>query len=158
MNFKLITTFVFFAGTTVAALANGTHAGGHGEKLAVGEPGDKSKISRILFVTMKDDENGMRFTPKEISVKQGETIKFMIKNEGTVDHEFVLDDEPKMMAHKVLMEKFPEMEHDDPNMIRLASGKSSEVIWKFTNAGSFKFGCLIPGHMESGMVGPVVVK
>ena len=32
-----------------------------------------------------------------------------------------------------------------------------EVIWTFANAGSFEFGCLIPGHYESGMKGDVTV-
>ena len=33
------------------------------------------------------------------------------------------------------MEKFPEMEHDDPNAIRLAPGETGEIVWTFANAG-----------------------
>jgi Cu/Ag efflux protein CusF len=50
-----------------------------------------------------------------------------------------------------------DMEHDDPNSVRLDEGKSGEVIWTFSKAGTFEFACLIPGHYESGMHGPITV-
>ena len=62
-----------------------------------------------------------------------------------------------MKKHKALMEKFPEMEHADPNSIRLEPGAKGEIIWKFSASGEFQFACLIPGHMEAGMQGPVLV-
>ena len=42
--------------------------------------------------------------------------------------------------------------------LRLVPGEEGEVIWSFTNTGSFEFACLIPGHYESGMRGDVVVQ
>jgi len=50
------------------------------------------------------------------------------------------------------------MEHDDPNAIRLAPGKSGVIAWKFTQSGEFEFACLIPGHRESGMIGLAAVR
>jgi uncharacterized cupredoxin-like copper-binding protein len=32
-----------------------------------------------------------------------------------------------------------------------------EFVWTFTNAGSFEFAGLIPGHYEAGMHGPILV-
>jgi len=58
--------------------------------------------------------------------------------------------------HKKAMAEM-EMEHDDPNSVRLDTGAAGEVIWTFTNAGTFEFACLIPGHYESGMHGPISV-
>jgi uncharacterized cupredoxin-like copper-binding protein len=140
------------------ALASGTHAGGHGEKMAVGEAGDKAKASQTIRVTMKETDDGkMIFTPAVIKVRKDQTVKISIKNAGTVDHEFVLDQEDKILEHKAVMEKFPEMEHADPNSIRLAAGQSGEIIWKFTTDGQFKFACLVPGHYEAGMHGDVTV-
>ena len=49
------------------------------------------------------------------------------------------------------------MEHDDPNSVRLDVAQTGEIIWSFTNAGSFEFACLIPGHYEAGMHSDVVV-
>ena len=50
-----------------------------------------------------------------------------------------------------------DMEHDDPISVRLDPGMEGEVIWTFANEGSFEFACLIPGHYESGMHGPITV-
>ncbi len=140
------------------ALASGNHAGGHGEAMAVGEPGKKANATQTIRVTMKETEDGkMIFTPSTFKVRKGQTIVFAIKNAGELDHEFVLDQEDKIIEHKAAMEKFPEMEHDDPNAIRLAAGESGEIIWKFTNDGTFKIACLVPGHYDAGMHGDVTV-
>ncbi|MGT2442963.1 cupredoxin domain-containing protein [Ensifer adhaerens] len=140
------------------ALASGNHAGGHGEAMAVGEPGKKANATQTIRVTMKETEDGkMIFTPSTFKVRKGQTVVFAIKNAGELDHEFVLDQEDKIIEHKAAMEKFPEMEHDDPNAIRLAAGKSGEIIWKFTNDGTFKIACLVPGHYDAGMHGDVTV-
>ena len=50
------------------------------------------------------------------------------------------------------------MEHDEPHMAHIAPGGTGEIGWRFPNAGTFYFGCLIPGHFEAGMVGKVTVK
>jgi Cu/Ag efflux protein CusF len=76
---------------------------------------------------------------------------------GELEHELVVDTVAKNEEHKALMEKFPEMEHEDPNAIRLAPGETGEFIWTFANTGTFQFACLIPGHMEAGMHGPITV-
>ena len=60
--------------------------------------------------------------------------------------------------HGKLMEKFPDMEHADPNGKTLEAGKSAEMLWKFTKAGTFEFACLVPGHHQAGMHGLVIVK
>lgn len=140
------------------ALAGGNHAGGHGEAMAVGEPGKKANATQTIRVTMKETDDGkMIFTPSTFEVRKGQTVRFVIKNAGELDHEFVLDEEGKIMEHKALMEKFPEMEHDDPNAVRLATGESGEIIWKFTHDGTFKIACLVPGHYDAGMHGAVTV-
>ena len=140
------------------ALAAGSHEGGHGEAMAIGEPGKKASATQTIRVIMKETEDGkMIFSPATFKVSKGQTVRFSIKNAGELDHEFVLDTHDQVMEHKAIMEKFPEMEHDDPNAIRLAAGKSGEIIWKFTNDGTFKIACLVPGHYDAGMHGDVTV-
>ncbi|MBD9498899.1 cupredoxin domain-containing protein [Ensifer sp. ENS01] len=149
---------ILVAALASPALASGNHAGGHGEAMAVGEPGKKANATQTIRVTMKETDDGkMIFTPSTFKVRKGQTVVFAIKNDGELDHEFVLDQEDKIIEHKAAMEKFPEMEHDDPNAIRLEPGKSGEIIWKFTNDGTFKIACLVPGHYDAGMHGDVTV-
>lgn len=155
---KTLTIAAFAALLATPVLASGSHAGGHGEAMAVGEPGNKAQATQTIRVTMKETDDGkMLFTPNSFKVRQGQTVVFSIKNAGELDHEFVLDQEDKIMEHKAVMEKFPEMEHDDPNAIRLAAGKSGQIVWKFTNGGTFRIACLVPGHYDAGMHGDVNV-
>ena len=80
------------------ASASGTHAGGHGHEAdeAIGKPGVATKTTRTINVDMADS---MRFTPADISVKQGETVRFVIKNSGQLKHELVIVTEKELMDH-----------------------------------------------------------
>ena len=139
--------------TAPVAQAAGQHGGGHGES-AIGEPGKAAKVTRTVKIEMSD---AMRFTPSSIDAKQGETIRFVITNSGKVKHELVLGTEKELQEHYEVMKKFPEMEHDDPNMVTVAPGKTGQVIWNFTKAGKIDFACLQPGHYDAGMKGAVAV-
>lgn len=140
--------------TAAVASASGTHTGGHDADEAIGKPGVATKATRTINVDMTD---AMRFTPAGINVKQGETVRFIIKNSGVLKHELVLGTEKELKEHYEVMKQNPEMEHADPNMVTLAPGKSGEIIWQFTKAGKVDFGCLQPGHYDAGMKGTVKV-
>jgi uncharacterized cupredoxin-like copper-binding protein len=120
-----------------------------------GQEGNPKKVTKTIKVDMTDN---MRFTPSALTVKRGETIKFVVHNGGKVLHEMVLGTKQSIKAHAELMKKFPEMEHADANMAHVPPGKAGEVVWQFTKAGEFAFACLQPGHFEAGMVGKVTVK
>jgi uncharacterized cupredoxin-like copper-binding protein len=137
----------------------GTGDPGHNHKtFSAGTPGDPLKPARTVEVTMREADGSMSFTPDRIEVRRGEQIKFALKNAGTQDHEFMLATKGENVTHGKLMERFPEMEHDDPNGKRLAPQTSSDIVWKFTKKGSFEFACLIPGHYQAGMHGSILVK
>ena len=138
----------------IPALATGNHAGGHEAEGAIGQPGIASEVTRTLKVDMSDT---MRFSFSNIAVKQGETVRFIVKNSGKVKHEMVLGTEKELKEHAELMKKNPEMEHADDNMVTVAPGNTGEIIWQFTKAGKVDFACLQPGHYEAGMKGVVRV-
>lgn len=125
------------------------------EAKAFGQEGDPKKVTRVVKLSAADT---MRFTPADVTVKRGETVKFLVHNDGKVLHEMVLGTPQELKAHAELMKKFPEMEHSDANMAHVKPGTDGEIIWQFTQAGEFQFACLIPGHFEAGMVGKVTVK
>ena len=163
MKFRLST---LIGAAAALALSTGLALAGPGEpghshkSFAAGEPGDPKKpIARTIEVTMKEtDDAKMLFEPNKVEIKRGEQVKFVLKNAGKTDHEFMLDSIPNNAKHKIAMEKNPDMEHDDPNGKRLAPNDANEIVWRFTKAGTFEFACLIPGHYESGMHGAVVVR
>lgn len=166
----LLGTIALTIGLPCAALAAGTHAGGHGHDKAghvqdgghhammkIGQPA-KAAPTRTIEITMRETEDGrMIFEPGDLKFTPGETVRLKITNAGETDHEFVMDTVHAIEEHKALMEKFPEMEHDDPNAVRLRPGETGEILWTFGEAGTFKYACLIPGHHDAGMHGPLHV-
>ena len=127
------------------------HGGGH-QEMAAGMPGLMNQVTRIIEVSMIETDDGdMIFEPRSLEIVAGETIRFSIRNNGEFEHEFVLDSAEENTEHKENMQESPEMAHESPNSIRLEEGQSGEIIWSFTNPGTFEFACLIPGHYEAGM-------
>lgn len=137
----------------------GPGAPGHTHQtFSAGEPGNPTKPSRVVKITLQENDGKMLFVPDRVEVRKGEQIKFVLRNDGELKHEFMLATVAENDKHAVLMQKYPDMEHDDPNGKSLETKKAAELIWKFTKAGEFEFACLIPGHRESGMHGKVIVK
>jgi uncharacterized cupredoxin-like copper-binding protein len=147
-------TFIFAHGDEEHA-APRKYDAGKVEPTAFGQQGNPKKVVRTIKVDMADN---MRFTPSDVTVKRGETVKFVVHSDGKVLHEMVLGTKQAIKEHAELMKKFPEMEHADANMAHVKPGKAGEIVWQFTKAGEFQFACLQPGHLEAGMVGKVTVR
>ena len=129
-------------------------AAAEAEQKPFGRAGDPAKVQRTIAIGMSD---AMRYEPSEIRVKRGETVKLVAANHGQVLHEIVLGTMDELKEHAALMRKFPEMEHDEPNMAHVKPGAREDLVWQFNRPGEFYFACLIPGHFEAGMVGKIVV-
>jgi uncharacterized cupredoxin-like copper-binding protein len=119
-----------------------------------GIAGDAKAARRTVVVSMADT---MRFAPDKLRVRLGETIRIVLRNDGRMQHEFVLGTKKSLEEHAALMLKFPGMEHDEPYMAHVAAGKTGEILWNFNRAGTFDFACLIAGHYQAGMVGRIEV-
>jgi uncharacterized cupredoxin-like copper-binding protein len=124
------------------------------EQRAWGIAGDPEAVKRTIEVVMSDD---MRFTPSLIEVMQGEVVKIVAKNHGQVLHEIVLGTRKELDEHAALMQRFPNMEHDEPYMSHVKPAKTGEIVWNFNRVGDFEFACLVPGHYQAGMVGKIKV-
>jgi uncharacterized cupredoxin-like copper-binding protein len=131
---------------------------GHAEEAAYGKPGDPGKPARIVQIVFREEDGRMLFLPDRLKVRKGEQIRFQLRNNGTVDHEFVVATLEDNLKHMTEMAKNPDMEHDDPNARRLKPRATGEIVWHFVKAGTFDFSCLIPGHREAGMFGTIVVE
>ncbi|MBT8005116.1 MAG: cupredoxin family protein [Rhodospirillales bacterium] len=167
----LSATFILGASQSWAA---GAHGGGHGSKSSIGNPEKAAAATRTIKINMLDNY----YEPKEFTVKEGETIRFIVKNAGELVHEFNIGTAVMHSAHQKEMEMMVDhgaleadkinpkkmkmdmgsgkvMKHSDPNSVLLEPGKSGEVIWKFSKASKLEFACNVPGHYEAGMMGPI---
>ena len=137
----------------------------------IGEKGKLSEVSRTIEIKMYDNY----YEPKEIKIKKGETIKFIVHNYGELVHEFNIatkemhiKHQPEMMkmveneillADRIDKKKMKEMAkkdhsmgHSHSNSVLLEPGQSAELIWKFSTDTNLEAACNVPGHYESGMV------
>ena len=144
---------------------------GHG-KTEAGEPGKAADVTKTIEIVMYDNY----YEPESISVKEGETVRFIAKNMGEAVHEFnigtaqmLIDHAPEMQmmvdhgvleadrinheAAKKMQASMGHGEHKMANATLVEPGKTGEVIWKFSGDGELEFGCTVPGHYDSGMVG-----
>ncbi|MBI3715748.1 MAG: cupredoxin family protein [Betaproteobacteria bacterium] len=159
---KIITILLFLLGIAVSPWS-GAHQGRdhkkNGEPIkkeqkAWGIAGDAKDIKRTITIAMTDQ---MRFVPDRIEVKQGETVRILLKNSGKMLHEMVIGTKQELDEHAALMVKFPNMEHEAPYMAHVPPGKSGSIVWNFNQTGEFDFACLIAGHYQAGMFGKVIV-
>ena len=167
-------TLILSSGAYAAGKHGGGHGHGGGQSAGIGEPGKASEAKRTIEVVMTDN----RYAPERISIKKGETIRFVIKNKGEFVHEFNIGTaamhakHQKEMAvmfehgmvevdkihHDKMKMKMPNgqtMEHDDPNSVLLEPGKNTELVWKFSADARLEFACNLPGHYDAGMVGDI---
>ena len=159
MNRSTIAAAFFTLATAGLPALAGPGAPGHShETFSAGKPGDPKKSARVMVVAMREGDGKMMFFPDTIEVRKGEQVRFILKNNGELDHEFVLASTEDNLKHAEEMKKYPDMEHDDPNAKRLAPKKTADIVWRFTKSGEFEYGCLIPGHREAGMTGKIIVK
>jgi uncharacterized cupredoxin-like copper-binding protein len=158
MNFKRISTLALglILGLTAATtvLAHGDEHDKGQEADVYGVPGDTAKVSRTIELDASDE---MRFSKKDLKIRQGETIRFVITNIGKVRHEFSLGTKQELIEHYEQMKKFPDMVHEEANKVTIDPGQKGEVVWKFTKPGVVDFACLHPGHYDAGMKGQIKV-
>jgi uncharacterized cupredoxin-like copper-binding protein len=149
----------FFAAAFLpGATLNRASAHENHSTFSAGQPGDPHKPARTVEIAMREEYGLQIFVPEKVEVRRGEQIRFVIHNEGTHDHEFLLATTAENVKHAAIMKKNPDMVHDDPSGITVKPQKTGELFWRFTKAGTFEYSCLIPGHREEGMIGTVTVK
>ena len=124
------------------------------EKLS-GKAGDSQNVSRTVYV---DIGGTIYFNPAKLTIRRGETVRFVITNSGKELHEMVIGTTQELDEHAGLMASFPGMvEHAGAFMTYVAPGKTEEIVWQFTENGEFNFGCVIPRHSRAVEVGKIFV-
>jgi uncharacterized cupredoxin-like copper-binding protein len=139
--------------------AHSTTSSRHATAFAFGAPGKSAAVDRTVRITARD----VSFDVPSVTMKAGETVRFIVTNEGVADHDFTLGDAATQAAHRKEMLEMAGMDmgqahHDDANAVFLKSGETKELVWKFGKAGQIEFACNVPGHYEAGMKGVVAIQ
>ncbi|WP_176514514.1 cupredoxin domain-containing protein [Pseudomonas faucium] len=164
---------LFIAATL--ALASLPVFAGEANTFAFGEPAPAAKATRTVEVVLKD----IAFEPKSLQVKAGETVRFVLINQGQLPHEFNLGDKAMHAEHQKEMLAMQgkiftagmnhegmdhgQMNHgahghDTGNTVLVQPGQRAELTWTFRKAAPIEFACNVPGHYQAGMVGPLTIE
>ena len=155
MTFRIAALAGFAAICAVSAqAASGVSAHAHehdGDATGTaGGPGKATDVTR----TVRIDAGDTTFNVKQIQVKAGETVKFVITSKSSIPHEFVIASHDEHLEHRKMMQEMAGMTMDDePNAVTIDPGQFKELIWKFGKDKDVEFACDIPGHAEQGMAG-----
>lgn len=148
---------------TGIAVAGGGHGGGHGAShhgdFAFGAPADASQADRTIKVEAKDS---MSYSPSIVKVEAGETVRFVVKNVGSVQHSFTLATASGQQSHEqgmqgMNMERMASHMKNEPNGMVLQPGETKTLTWRFSGAETVQFACHVPGHYAAGMKGQISI-
>ncbi len=113
---------------------------------------EDGEFDREIVLTMTE----WGFSDMSIDVKVGERIKFTVKNGGQIPHEFMFMNGPLMAAanYRATRADWSLFEHEalfeKPLVL---PGGDFEFVVTVTEAGSWMFMCMLPYHMQMGMMG-----
>lgn len=101
---------------------------------------------RLVHLDMTDK---LKFTPNQVSVAPGETVRFILTNSGEATHEFAVGPADKVAADQI--DGVIVAEADE-----ILAGMTKDLVYTFNGPGPYGFACHEPGHFEAGMQGTVV--
>ena len=121
-----------------------------------GRPGDPKKVDRTIRIKALDT---MRYDKRRLTVRAGETVRFIVTNAGRIRHEFVIGDAAEQHEHAKEMQGMSGMTMpDEANGISIAPGETKSIVWRFAGLGTVELACHEAGHYEAGMVSRVTVE
>lgn len=100
----------------------------------------------------------MEFGPKRITIKKGETARFVLTNAGAVEHDFTVD---KIKGKAKVVEETGSHAkgHSGASVhVSAAPGKSGALDFTPSESGTYEFYCTVSGHKDAGMKGTLVVE
>jgi uncharacterized cupredoxin-like copper-binding protein len=126
------------------------------DELKLGEGGlifyEDGQFDREISLDMDE----WKFSNMKIDVKAGERIKFTVKNKGQIPHEFMFMNTPLMssVAYRATRADWSLIEHVAlfEKALVLPGGEFTFVL-KVNQPGAWRFMCMLPYHMQMGMMG-----
>lgn len=99
-------------------------------------PEQLARVNKTVEITLNDQ---FRFEPKDITVKKGEVVKFMVRNAGKLPHDWMAEG-----IKEVATGEFP-------------GGEDRVIVWEADRTGTFTTYCMVAGHKAAGMTGTLAV-
>ena len=106
------------------------------------------------LVTVNVGVRYSKFSISTLHVRTGTTVRFLVRNQDPIHHEFIVGDAQVHARH----ERGRGAVHPPvPGEVSVGPGEIGETFYQFTQPGRFLFACHLPGHFAYGMSGWVIV-
>jgi uncharacterized cupredoxin-like copper-binding protein len=129
------------------------HGGGEAGLSVLAEAASgAAAVDRTIEISM----NEWGYQPGHVTVRPGEVIRLVVRHAGHTPHEFMLMSEEAMNAVDYRLERadWSLLEHEalfEKSIV--LPGDRFEVVLKVNQPGVWMFMCMLPYHMQLGMMG-----
>ena len=135
------------------ALATATALGGYAVSDA--KHADASTVLGPGLVTVTVSIHYSQFSISTLEVRPGSTVRFLVRNDDPIAHEFIVGDASVHARH----ERGTHPAHPPvPGEVSVGAGQLGETFYRFDQPGKYLFACHLPGHLAFGMRGWVEVE
>jgi len=110
----------------------------YGSELLIGIGMAVSARQQQASETIQVEVSEYKFVPSTLRVNEGKTVRFIVKNTGKINHEFEL----KELGVEAV----------------IRPGETVPVMVHPSKSGVYNLACDLPGHVEAGMQGELIVK
>ena len=133
-----------------------------------GDEADAAELAvpdRTILITASDT---LPAAPADIAVAEGESVAFVVTNNGTMTQELVIGDETVQAEHAELatnamtgMDGMASAEMEDmgdaPYAVAVPAGATATLVYTFEDAGSTQIGIHMPGHDATAVTGTITI-
>jgi uncharacterized cupredoxin-like copper-binding protein len=107
------------------------------------------------LVTVTVDIHYSKFSLSTVHVRKGTTVRFLVRNDDPIAHEFIVGDRQVHLRHQFgTHPAHPPV----PGEVSVGADDVGETFYRFDEEGRFEFACHLPGHYAFGMQGWVIVE
>lgn len=97
--------------------------------------------------------DSMTIEPDPITVEAGKPVRFVITNEGALEHDFFIGTNKEQRQRES-----GEGEPGPDRYVKVPPGETVTLLYVFPSAGKSIAGCVVPGHYSAGMRADIVIE
>ena len=116
------------------------------EGTTFGEPDSALNVSRTIYIMAME----ANVVPATLTIREGETVKFLVTNKGDQQRVFAIGDPRVAEQPDARTRRMPRRETEE---MELRPGETRGLVWRFTKPAELVYVCDIQEHVHAGMIG-----
>lgn len=106
--------------------------------------------AQVVEVALQDS---MQIVPGKITVESGTPVRFVITNEGALEHDFFIGSDREQKQREA-----GEGEPGPDRYVAVPPGETVTLVTTFPSPGKTIAGCVVPGHYSAGMKATITIE